>query len=173
MKKIIKKLPLFLGIGVLVVSIMVSAASVGQKKSVARTVSQASEEQVKLSLIFTDPDIISVILSSPKPVLGADVVLSYDKSAVTILPSTLTGGSLFTVGSGLTDEEKGVFKFSAAAKDQPASSGILTTFRIQKKEGFTGDTTIDFDESDQGTTVLEKDSFQNILSTTEGITISF
>ncbi len=167
--KFIKRLPLYLGLGIFVFSVIMSATKLGENKAITYNKSRASGSGTKLTLHFTEPNIISVMVTSEKQVAGIDAVIKYNKDMLSILPSTLIGGADFTSSGGTVDEEAGTFTFSSLAKPSFKNTGVVAMFEIRSKEGTANPTTeMTFDVTSEHTAVVEKTTGRNILEDTAG-----
>jgi len=164
------KLPLYLGLFVLVLSVLVSAVKVGEKQMIASQGARAKAGGASLSLNFSAPDLVGISLVSDKIIAGVDIVIKFDKNKVNILPSTLSGGSSFITSGGIIDEESGTFSFSALAKEEKLISPIVATFHVVPlvKSGSV-ESDMEFVDDEGKTQVLEKSTVSNILGTTTGV----
>jgi hypothetical protein len=99
------KLPLYLGLGVFVLSIIVSASTIGQRRNLADQNIQATSAKANLTMTFSAPNVVGITLKSDKEISGVDMVVKYDKEKITILPSTLTAGGSFITSGGTLSEE--------------------------------------------------------------------
>lgn len=170
--KNISRLPLYLGLSVLVFTILVSSVKIGQKVNLTRQDSLASVSAADLSLQFTTPDKVSVLINSPIDVAGIDIALKYDKDKFTILPSTLSSGDQFMTTGGKLDKEKGTFSFSAIAKSGIKNT-IVATFSVRSltpKINTSG--SLIYIIGTGKTSVLEKKNRQNILGKATGVNIT-
>lgn len=163
------KLPLYLGLAVLVVSILVSAVKIGNQQAFTSDKTRANMSGASLVLRYTPPNLVSVILSSDKEVKGADIKLKYNADRINILPSSLTSTSFITTGGNI-DKTDNTYSFSALTKNVPVTSGILATFTVQPREVQNANGDIQFVQSE--TQVIERNSGQNILNNTQGIKFS-
>ena len=167
--KSFSKLPLYLGIFVFVLSVIVSASTIGQRKSLTGQAIQATTAKANLSLIFTVPDLVGVVLKSDKEIAGVDIVIKYDKEKVMILPSTLTAGNSFITSGGTLEDEEGTFLFSALTKDIPVVSGVVATFNVQaKRENDQVETELQFERGEGKTSLIEKSTGSDILGEAQG-----
>lgn len=174
MKKL-TKFPLYLGLSVFVVSVLVSAVTIGERTRLGIIGSQAAKDGAILALRFTPEDTISVELISEKPVEGIDVTLQYNPSNIDILSSTLTGlGSYITTG-GVLDETSGTFAFSVIAGDDAPTTAVVAIFHVKHAQNITVENQktivgqLDFVTSSLQTTVLEKTTHANILQQGKGV----
>lgn len=170
--KTLLRLPLYLGLGAFVLAVIISSVKVGQKGVLTNTRSQATLSGAKLAMQFVLPDMVSVFLSSDKPVAGVDVIVKYDKSKMTILPSSLTAGPEMTVTGGVIDEGQSTFSFSAVAKSLSVKDGIIGTFNIAKNpDSPATEAALEFLTGVGNSTVLEQSSGTNILIGAESISV--
>lgn len=165
--KSFSKLPLYLGLAVLVISVLISAVKVGNEQAFTSGKTSANVSGTALSIKYTFPNMVSVLLTGDMEIKGADVVLKYNAEKLSVLPSSLTGGSNITVIGGIADEEKNTFSFSAISKDELFKNGVLATFSVKSKSG--GSTEGDIQFAVPETQVIAKDSSQNILKSSQGI----
>ncbi|MCJ7740443.1 hypothetical protein MUP32_03960 [Candidatus Microgenomates bacterium] len=164
MKKVFAKMPLYLGLSVFVISVLVSVVTVSNKNVVTNQLTQATVKSAKLSLVYNSPDLISVIVNSEKEIAGADVVLKFDREKIEIIPSSLIPGQDFSSTGGLIDENSGNFIFSVLSSGDSVMSGVMATFKIKPKEGVAGiETNISFETADEQTAVISKLENENIL----------
>lgn len=171
--KFLYKLPLYLGLSVFVLTVLVSAIKVGERGGIVPNQSQATIAKAILTLRFSSPDFISVTLNSDKEVAGVDVTLNYDKDKLSILPSTLTGGPAFVTTGGNIEEATGEFSFSALAKEKSVTSGIVATFNISaKNKSEKIDATLQFIKGEGKTAVIDKTTGENILTRSDSLNIS-
>ena len=154
------KFPLFLGLTVLVVSILTASIRLGEKTRISTGRISASQNQANLSLKFSSPDNISIIFSATTQVRGADIVLLFNREKIEILPSTLTGMSGYiSTGGEVADNNK--FLFSTVNTGSSVKSGILATFRFKgEASGF------DFDN---GKTKVYGDDLTILQTNFEGL----
>lgn len=165
------KLPLYLGLFVFVVAVLFSAIKVGERGNLTSQRSKATTSGANLSLKYTHPHLISVILNSDKEVAGVDVVLKFNKEQVVILPSTLSGSNSFSTTGGKVDEKSGTFTFSALAKTK-VTSGIIASFNIKGARGGQVVGEINFLEGPDGSAVIESATKENILTSASGVNLS-
>lgn len=165
------KLPLYLGLFVFVVAVLFSAIKVGERGNLTNQRSRATTSGASLSLKFTPPDLVSVVLNSEKEVAGVDVVVKFNKEKVAILPSTLRGSTAFSTTGGKVDSTNGTFAFTALAKTA-VSSGIISSFNIQATKGNQLLGEINFVGGEGGSAVIDKATSANILTTTTGVNLS-
>jgi len=162
------KLPLYLGLAVLVFSVLISVIKVGNQQAFTSGKTKANVAGATLVLKYTAPDVVSVILTSDKEVSGVDVSVKYNGNQINILPSSLTPGPLFITSGGTATDKSNVFAFSAIAKNTPVTAAVVANFTVVPKEGLnTANGDIQFDSV--GTAVVAKNSRQNILSNTQGV----
>jgi hypothetical protein len=167
--KILKRLPLYLGFFVFVISILFSAVRVGSSTTLNNQ-TKANLEGANLQLLYSEPDTVSILLNSVKSVSGIDIVLNYDSQILEILPSTLQAGGPFTLSGGLIDEENGTFSFSSIAQEDVAS-GIIANFQFKPKVEGEFESTMSFDIKDGASAVYSIDQPDNIL--TEAFPLTF
>lgn len=170
MKKIFSKMPLYLGLSVFVLSVLVSVITISDKNAVTNQTIKASVKSAKLSLVYNSPDLISVIVNSEKAIAGADVVLKYDREKIEIIPSSLVPGGDFSSTGGLIDENSGDFIFSVISSGDNVMSAVVATFKIKPKEGVAGiEINISFETADEQTAVISKLENDNILSQADNL----
>lgn len=157
---------------VLVLSVLVTSVTIGQKRNLTKQLSQASSTTAKLSLQFTSPGKVNVLINSPIEVSGMDIVIKYDKNKFTILPSSLSSEDQFITTGGRLDELNGTFTFSEIAKGSIKNT-IAASFTVRSltpKVNTSG--SLFFDTGSDKTAVLEKTSGQNILGEATGVNIT-
>lgn len=165
--KILSKLPLYTGVTVFVLTILVSAVAVGQKTSLTTVGSRASVGQAALSMTFVSPNTLSFTVSSQKSIAGVDATIHYNPAEVFIIASSLHGGVAFATTGGDDNPSNGTFSFSALPSGE-VTSGIVASLTIQPKiPGQPTSTTFSFDNS--ATKVLEKGTLQNIAGEMNGV----
>lgn len=170
--KNISKIPLYIGLSVLVLSILVTSVTIGQKRSLTQQKSQASSTTANLSLQFTSPGKVSVLVNSPVEVSGMDIVIKYDKNKFIILPSSLSSGDQLITTGGKLDKLNGTFTFSEIAKGSIKNTiaASFTARSLTPKMNTSG--SLSFDTGSDKTAVLEKTSGQNILGEATGVNIT-
>jgi hypothetical protein len=171
--KVFSRIPMYAGFSVFAISVILSAVKVSENRSVTNLSSSAAVAQVMLSLSYSKPNLVSVLLTSTQDVAGLDVGVSFDSNILTILPTSLTGGPGVVTTGGVLNEEGGTFSFSALPQGSAFASGIVATFTIAPKDGKSGSTTISFDTKNSHTAVLSRGTNLNVLSKTESVTIKF
>ena len=171
MKKF-SKLPLYLGLSVLVMSVLISVIKVGQTGNLTSQRTKAAVSGSSLELKFTSPNTVNVLFNSDKAIKGADAVIKYDKNKFRILSSTLRSGPSFITTGGVIDEALGTFSFSAlATKDVLA--GIIANFKVVTSGNLqqaNGELTIQ--EGRGGSAVFDAKTVQNILNKTTGVKVN-
>ncbi len=168
----LNKLPLYVGLAVFMVAVLISSIKLGEKSSLTYNKTRASVAGALLTLKFSQPDLISITINSDKEIAGADLVLKYDNNKVKILPSTLSGGNTGVAIGGVTDDVKGTFSFSILPKT-PIKTGILASFKIVGANNLkTVDSEMQIIEGTEGSVVLDQGTKSNILSATEKVQFS-
>lgn len=168
MMKSFAKLPLYLGLAVLVFSVLISVIKIGNQQAFTSQRTRANVSGASLVLKYTAPDLVSIILTSDKEVSGVDITVKFNGDKIKILPSSLTSGPLFITSGGTVNDKSNVFAFSAITKNTPVAAAVVATFNVLPKEGLnTAEADIQFENV--GTTVIAKDSGQNILTNTQGV----
>lgn len=170
--KSIAKLPLYLGIAVFVISVLFSAIKVGERGILTSQGVKATIPKASLSLNFSSPNMISVLLNAEKEVAGIDAVIKFESGKINILPSTLQAGNSFITSGGTVDRSQGTFSFSALAKS-PVSTGIVANFKIVPSKNLDKvQSELKFVEGTDGTAVIDKSTSQNVLYETSGVKFS-
>ncbi|OGG02938.1 hypothetical protein A2W14_01990 [Candidatus Gottesmanbacteria bacterium RBG_16_37_8] len=158
MNKFITKFPLYLGLVVFILAVLVSAIKIGERGILVNNRLSARSDEAHLNLGFSLPNIISISLVSTKEISGADISLTYDSQKIEVLPSTLQGMTGFVTTGGSLDNKRGVFTFSAVT-DTPSKTGIIATFRVRnllsEESALTDNLKIDFVST--GTKVYDVD----------------
>lgn len=169
--KNITKMPLYLGLAVLVGTVLVSAATIGgQKSALTYQKSKAAGATAVLSMSYSAPNLVSINLAGDKEIAGLDVTIKYDKDKVTLLPSTLTGGPSFTASGVFLDEKNALLSFSALPKNDGVKAGIVATFKVLPKiNGDNVEANLQFEAAGEKTAVIEKAGNSNILTAATGI----
>lgn len=171
--KIFKRLPLYLGLSMFVLSVLVSAVKIGEVKNLTYNRSRASVAGANLTMRFLLPDLVNVSLTSDKAVSGTDIVITFDREKIEILSSTLISGPAFITTGGVVDEENSTFSFSALPKTGDVRAGLIASFQVVPKDTSSEVSTgLEFLTGQGNTVVLEKDSGNNILTTAEGVTFN-
>lgn len=166
------KLPLYAGLAVFMVAVMVSAVKLGEKSSLTYNRTQASQSGALLALKFSQPDTISITINSDKEIAGVDLVIKYENNKVKILPSTLKGGNTEVLTGGVVDENKGTFSFSILPQ-VPIKTGVLASFNIVPANNLKNvDSEMQIIEGPDGSSVLDQDATSNILKATEKVQFS-
>lgn len=164
--KIFTKLPLYLGLGVLVLAILISTRMVSEQRSLSNN-PKASLTGAVLTMNQDGRGTVSVSLVSEKDVAGIDVVVKFDKTKIKILPSTLTSGSSFITSGGVVDDNADTFSFSALVKGDNVKSGIAGTFKVESI-ALNTESNLDFVTGEGKTAVIEKESGADILNNAVG-----
>lgn len=160
------KLPLYLGLAVLVFAVLISVIKIGDQQAFTTQRTKANVSGASLILKYTAPDLVTVFLTSAKTVRGTDITLKYNSDKITVLSSTLKGGGDFVTSGGNFDKTLS-FTFSAIAK-KPVSTGVVASFSVMPVKGqLKTDADIQFIEG--STEVYDKASNQNILVDTQGV----
>lgn len=133
MERIKTKLPLYLGVFILIISVLTVSVKVGEKTIMQTGLIKASEARGEIKLSLTNPNIISLNLFSSNEVGGGDFVLTYNPDDLEILPSTLSGQGGYVTTGGEVDNQNGIFSFSLLNSENPVKTGILATFQVKIK----------------------------------------
>lgn len=133
MKIKMTRLPLYLGIIIVLIAIFTTTLKLGEKALYSSGIIKAQQNTVKISLNYSPPDIITLAVNGDKIISGGDFTLSYNNIDVDILPSSLTGLSGYITTGGELISDKGKYSFSTVNSDKPISTGILASFRITDK----------------------------------------
>lgn len=129
------KLPLYLGISVFVLTVVVSSVTIGERGSVFTANLKAKNDLPKLSLIYTQPQSITLSLVGSQKIKGLDLVLKYEPGVIEILPSTLSGFSQNFLTGGETDPAAGTFTFSALSEPDDFQNNLIASFKINVSTG--------------------------------------
>lgn len=124
------KLPLYLGLAVFVLTVIVSSVTIGERGAVFNSNLQAKEELPKISLIFSKPSSLTLSVVGKQKIKGIDLVLKYDPKVVEILPSTLSGFSQNLTSGGEADPAAGIFSFSALSNLNNFQNNLIASFKI-------------------------------------------
>lgn len=164
------KLPLYLGLSVLVFSVIMSAIKIGSRGDFTSQRTKASSDMAILTLKFTQPDIVSLILTSEKEIKGIDAVLQYNKDQITILPSSLKAGANFVTTGGIADDKTGTFSFSGISTKPSVSTGIVASFTVSPKgDRKSAEGSIQFGQGQLSSSVIDNITGLNILGETQGV----
>lgn len=161
------KLPLYLGLAVFVVAVIISAVKVGNQQAFTNLGSRANVAGAALILKYTAPNLVSVVITSDRQVSGSDVTVKFNNDKIVVLPSSLTAGVDFVTSGGNVEKEGNTFTFSALSKSESVKSGIVATFTVVPKEAQAANADLQF--VGNATTVIDKTTQQNILSQTQGV----
>jgi len=134
MKKVITKLPLYIGLTVLIITVIAGAIKIGEGNSIVRPRTKAFQKEVQLEFDFSLPNIIFINFISDTDILGADISLKYISKKIDILPSTLQGMSGYITSGGEINTVKGTFDFSAVTEN-PVKTGIFALVRVSDLSG--------------------------------------
>lgn len=164
------RLPLYLGIGVFVLSVILTGTTISDRNYLSRIKSQAGQNTAAVSLVYSKPDLVSVVVNSPEIVEGVDVTLSFDPSSLEILTSTLFAGPSFTTTGGEVSID-GEFTFSAVAYQSSAvKSGVVATFQIVSK--IKSETILSFETGLDKTAVFSRTNQKALQLETEDLTLN-
>lgn len=169
--KFLKRLPLYLGVFVFIVSVLVVSNRAAQNGTLTNTRSQASTHKAKLNLIFTSPDIVTMTLATDVSVSRADISLKYDPKTLDIIGSSVTGNASTDVSITKDDKTGGLVSFIIFPKNQDFTTGILSTFKIVKLHPNTKDAKIEFVTAGGETAVVDSGTKENILNEVNSLTI--
>jgi hypothetical protein len=173
MKHLIK-LPLYLGILLLIISVTISVSEVGKQGFSFNTRTKANISGATLGITYTSPDIVSILLNSQSDVAGVDVVVKYDNTKIEILPSTLRSNNPFITMGGMINDKDSSYSFSAIVKGNGVKSGIVASFNIKPRIiGELSQTEMFITSGEGKSSVVQKDTNSNILIKSEGIKFSF
>lgn len=161
------KLPLYLGMAVLVVSVLVSAVKIGNRQAFTSQKTKAGTSGASLILKYTSPNIVSVLLTADKSIKGADISLAFNGDKIQVLPSSLSSGPDFAASGGNIDLKENIFTFSVVTQKKDISAGVLASFNVYPVWGDTAEADLQFPED--ANTVIEDSSGQNILTQTQGV----
>jgi hypothetical protein len=160
-----KRIPFYTGVAALVLAVLVTSVQIGTKGQLTQTETNATQSQAVLSFQFTNPDIITLLVSSDVPVAGIDVVIGFEKEKVQILPSTLTAGPHFTATGAVVSADGSTFSFSAIPQEGETASGIVAQFHVAPKvSGASTSSALSILKGTDLSAVLEKSTLTNILS---------
>ena len=126
------RFPIYLALSVFVISILTVSIKLSERTMLLTGKISARQEESRLILQFSPPDIVSITFNSTRELAGADITLAYDKKQTYILPSTLSGASGYITTGGDLNPERNVFTFSAVS-EVPLKSGIIASFRVSGK----------------------------------------
>lgn len=167
--KLARQVPLFLGFGVFVLAVLISAVKVGQNNTLSDTRSQAAGSTSSLSLSYISPNQINVLVHSPVPISGIDAAIIFPSNIISVMPSTLIGSALFDVTGGSVDNKNGLFLFSGIAKNENVTKGVIASFQV---EGGSDGSEIELSIDEQNSAIISKNTSQNILDTGGNVTFT-
>ncbi len=128
--KLLIRLPIFIGIFIFVLSVLITTIKVGEGRSIANLSGMAKGSGASISMTYISPDTINIIMQSSDSVKGIDLALIYDSNLLRILPTTLEGGEGFQLTGGRNFEDEGRFVFSAIPVSEKLS-GLVASFKIK------------------------------------------
>ena len=170
--KIFSRLPLYLGLGVLVLAVLVSTKKISDQRSLSNA-PKASQNGAVLTIKDDGDGKVSVLLTSDKEVAGIDAVIKFDNSKVKILPSTLDGGISFITSGGVVDDAMGTFSFTAFVKNEESiKSAIVASFKVESINEGSGETELMFETGEEKTVVIDKTTGEDILTNQQGIKLN-
>lgn len=158
------RLPLYMGLSLLVLAILLTVIKIGEKGSIDTRKILAIPAASRLSLKFSPPDLISVLVVSDFPIAGTDIVLKFDGNNIAILPSTLTSGPSFVTSGGIidTNTNESTFSFSGLTTKE-VTNGIVASFNISPVNKSVGtETAVAFVEGEGKTVIIDKTSGANL-----------
>lgn len=168
-----KHLPIYAGFVTLILAVLVSSVQIGTKGQLTSTTIQARQAQAYLSLRYSEPDMVSVIVSSGKEIAGVDVVIAFEKDKVQILPSTLTPGPKFSTTGAVISDNPSVFSFSAVPVSIGVIDGIVAQFRLADLSDLGNvTTTLTIDTHPDASAVLDKATLDTIPTTSSPLTFT-
>lgn len=146
------------------ISVLFSVVKLGEQVSISSQSVKATSSTATLTLRFIKPDKISLFLNADKPVAGIDAVIGFDKSKISVLPSTLKGSNVFTASGGIVDDQEGSLSFAAIANKPAVTTGIVATFILNSKKGVSsGKAAVSLLTGVNQTAVLEKSTGEKML----------
>lgn len=137
--RLMVKLPLYIGMGVLTLSLLFAAFSVSQKASPTRMESSANVSRATLSLNPTEGNFkigdsidMAVTLTSGSPAGGADIIIKYDKNKISIDGTSVIAGNLFNMAKSEISSGDGLLTTTLIAKNTAGEkNAILETFKLK------------------------------------------
>lgn len=174
MKNPILKLPLYLGLGVFILTVLMTGFKLGDNKSVASLLTRANVSGATLSMQSISSNTVSVLLTSTKEVSGLDVSIYIQPREVKALTSTLTPGPGYALSGGSYDENTQIFSFSALKKTGETSTDLVATFNLGGSVPLSGLTTdLSFVTESNKTVVLEKGTGTDVLVSTKPLSFKY
>lgn len=168
MKNPILKLPLYLGLGIFILTVLVTGFKIGDNKSIASLLTRANKNGAVLSMQNISSSDVSILLTSVKEVSGLDVAIRIEPYGVKPLVSTLSPGPGFAISGGSYDDATSEFTFSALRKEDEPVGDVVASFSIGgavPSSGLMVD--LSFVTGGSKTVVLEKSSGKDILISAE------
>lgn len=163
---VLSKFPLYLGLSVFLLSVLLSVAKVGGQRQIASLSTKAAEKKAALTLQAVDEH-VSVLLLSESPVNGVDVTLTFDPSLLAVSAETLRGGPGFLTTVGDVSSI-GTFSFSVVAQETALTSGILASFSVHQLKPNDG---VPLQFLKEKSAAFEAGTGNNILVQTNGVLI--
>lgn len=167
--KFYTRVPFYLGLVVLVGSILTSAVTLGQRRNLTYQRSKAAAGEANLSLSFSPPNLVSVYVTGESEIAGVDVAIKYNSQEVSLLPSSLTAGPGFITSGAIINEGNDIFSFSALPNKTGITAAVVATFNAQVKGNSKKETNLRFVLEKEQTAIWEKASNNNILTNATGV----
>src|SRR3989338_5989215 len=135
------KVPLYLGMVVLLLSLLVAASSLGNKSPTLLTRSSANIDKAIVSLSpqngsynLNEAVDMWMTFSSDEPINGSDVIINFKPEIVDIQESQVLPGNLFSLAYVKVDQETGKLTATLISKNKTGEkSGILLRFQLRGK----------------------------------------
>lgn len=165
----VHRMPLYLGLAVFIIAILVSAVKIGQSRSLSQLGARAGIAPYSLRLTHTENGWVSVLLNVDRPVAGVDVSIRIPSLDATILPSSLAAGPGYIVSGGSFDEATRHFTFSAVAIGEN-QTGLVAKFQtgpMMRVENIPVE--LEFDTSEGATEVIERTTGNSLDVSTQGV----
>ncbi|MBI4066746.1 hypothetical protein HY407_00020, partial [Candidatus Gottesmanbacteria bacterium] len=132
MKKL-TKLPLYIGMGVLMLSLLFTAYQVTNSAPALQTQTQATTDKVQVQLIpakgtfpIGEEVELAFTLVSDQEVGGSDLVVRFDPTFVNIFPDKISAGNQFGLASvNITNIAKGEMIVSYVAKNKTGEKNAI------------------------------------------------
>ena len=169
------KLPLYVGLSVFIVSVLISTVVLGEQVFVGRKLVEAEEESSEIALVYTPPNLVGVVMTSNSEVYSIGFTLRFDPEKFFIDQSTFYPNPAFSLYYKIVDNEKGIARLRLTVKKKGVKSAVVASFAVQpvNYKGPFSSTISLLESSEDSTFVISKETDKNILTSTEGVELSF
>lgn len=169
-------MPLYIGMFVLGISIMVAVSTLTKKTPVLNTQSNATLNETLIALSPSSGNYtvgeqvdMGVTLSSEESIGGADIYLSYDPQKIEIDEGSVLSGNLFQVALSKVEAKKGEMIVTVLSQNKSGEkNAILFSFKVKGKE--TGEANI---QIGAGTKVIQALNLSSIKNVSRSASLTF